>query len=165
MNIFTERLILRTFKLKDANQFFNIIQDDAVKYYLKGVYEDNKEKVKATIAIYRGADFVNDYYYAIEDKKNGDLLGSIIATRINKHEIEVAYFIAEQYRRCRFMKEALMAFLKQITDERKNKILKFVVDKENVASINLIKSLNIPIYGKSDSQYIFKYYGGVYYDN
>lgn len=164
MNIFTERLILRTFKLKDANQFLEMIQDDDVKHYLKGIYEKSKSKVRENIAIYKAADFVNDYYYAIEERQSGMLVGAIIATRMNKHEIEVAYFVDKKYRRQGYMKEALSIFLNRACCNNNGKSFKFVIDKGNIPSIKLMKTLNIPVYAKADSQYIFKFYGGQHYD-
>lgn len=165
MNIFTDRLILRSFKLKDSSEFFRIIQDEDVKHYLKGVYVDSLAKVRGNIAIYKSADFKNDYYYAIEDRRSGYMLGAIIATRMNKYEIEVAYFIAKCYRECGYMKEALSTFLKQIGTWNKGMQFKFVVDKDNIPSINLLNALNITVDNESDTQYIYKFYGGTQHDN
>lgn len=157
MNIFTKRLILRTFKLKDANQFFSIIQDEEIKQYLKGIYEKSKARVKENLVIYMDADFINDYYYAVEDRKSGELIGAIIATRMNKHEIEVAYFVGKEYRQQGYMKEALNSFLNRVCYWNKEKTFKFVIDKQNIPSISLMKSLNIPIFSEQKLHYIFKY--------
>jgi len=165
MNIFTDRLILRTFKVNDAKEFFRIIQDEDIKRNLKGVYVETLAKVKGNIAIYKAADFKNDYYYAIEDKRYGNLVGAIIANRMNKYEIEVAYFVAKNYRKSGFMKEALSTFLQQVGCWNKGMEFKFVVDKDNTPSIGLMKSLNIPVKCESDTQYHFKFYGGMQYDN
>jgi len=165
MNIFTERMILRSFKTTDAEDFFKIVCEDDIKQYVPGAYVKTRSHALENIKIYKKGDLINDFYFAIENKKTGEFLGAIIATRMTQNEIDVAYFISKSHRKCGFMKEALSVFLKQIGGWNKRMEFKFAIDKKNIPSIRLMKSLNIPMYNESDAQYFFKFSGGMRHDN
>ena len=161
MNILTERLILRNFNLGDMERFYHIIQDADIKRYLKGVYVKSKKALEENIKVYKNADFKNDYYYVIEDKESGTMLGAIIATRTCGNDIEVTYLTGRMYRGNKYMTEALEAFIKHVKRYNAGMTLLFSVEKDNIPSLKIMQKLGIRLTRKDKKRFYFITYGGI----
>jgi len=161
MNILTERLMLRRFNFGDVERFYQIIRDTDVKRYLKGVCVKSKKVLEENIKVYKNADFKNDYYYVIEDKESGTMLGAIIATRTCGNEIEVKYLTGRMYRGNKYMTEALEAFINHVKRNNSQMRLVFTVECDNIPSLKLMQKLGIRLARKDRKHFYFITYGGV----
>ena len=97
----TERLILRKFKIEDAqNMFQNWASNPNVTKYLTWSPHSDVEITKLIIDEWlKGYAEDNYYQWAIEIKQLGQPIGSISVVRINEavNEVEIGYGICKKY--------------------------------------------------------------------
>ena len=97
----TERLILRKFKIEDAqNMFQNWASNPNVTKYLTWSPHSDVEITKLIIDEWlKGYTEDNYYQWAIEIKQLGQPIGSISVVRINEavNEVEIGYCIGETW--------------------------------------------------------------------
>ena len=144
MNFSTEtsNLILRTFQMTDASDYFNMVQDPSIQKYTEGAYIDNLPETEFCFkTIYTKPDLKNDFYIAIEEKASHKLAGAIIVVRTINQTYEASYFIGENFRGKGYMKEALQQFLNVISVFMCGCIT-FDVHKTNLASLSVVRSID-----------------------
>lgn len=133
----SDRLRLRKFTLLDAEDFYQMTQDDAIQEYTSYAactsIEDAEEKISDS---YIHGNLTQDFYLVIEEKDTGVMVGAIIATTSIKNNIEVSILIHKDHRCKGYITEALPAFFKLVP---KGKSLYFCVDARNEASLKTIK--------------------------
>lgn len=135
MIIETERLRLRPFESDDAEWLFEVTHHKDVKKWLCGAYSTClKDAINSIKFYYSVADFIHDFYFVIEDKKMYERFGFLNITQGFDNELEVAMFIAEEYRGKGYVVEAVKGFSKRIP----NRILEFRIDWENEASLKAV---------------------------
>ena len=140
IRIETSRLILRPFKLADAKSYYNITRDPQIKKYVSYACPDSISEAKESIkSCYSQADFKRDFYFVIEEKKSGNIVGSLSLTQnFFMDYYEICYFISNSYRRKGYMEEVLTNFLESISSKEK---IVFVIKDDNIPSLNLIQKL------------------------
>ena len=144
MNFSTEtsNLILRTFQMTDASDYFYMVQDPSIQKYTEGAYIDNLPETEFCFkTIYTKPDLKNDFYIAVEEKASHKLIGAIIVVRTIGQTYEASYFISKNFRGNGYMKEALQQFLKEISVFMSGCIT-FDVHKSNHASLAVVKSID-----------------------
>lgn len=117
----TERLILRKFKIEDAQDMFNnwASNPNVTKYLTWGPHE-NVEITKLIINDWiKGYEQENYYQWAIELKEIEQPIGSISVVSINEsvNAVEIGYCIGEQYWRRGYTSEAFMKIIPFLFDE------------------------------------------------
>ncbi len=106
----TKRLILRPFKVSDAQMMFdNWAQDEEVTRYLSWLPHENVEQTKTIIQswIDKGKENKSYYQWAIVLKENNQVIGSITCFE----NTEIGYCIAKKYWRQSITPEALKAII------------------------------------------------------
>lgn len=152
MTIQTKRLLLRPFCDEDKVWYCNLVKDKEIKQRLPGLEAKNDGEAKSHVDIFKGCDFVNDFYYVITNKE-GQVVGLIVAVRITGKMIDVSYFIYKKYRYNGFMQEALRFFIHKIRTEVENYYFRFVIDTDNIDSLKVIRKFN-PRIEKNKDKYI-----------
>ncbi len=127
----TKRLILRRFRLDDAQMMYdNWAHDAEVTKYLRWLPHENPEQTKAVIAswIDKGKKNINYYNCAITLKENDEVIGSITCFE----NAEIGYCLAKKYWNKSIMTEALSAVI--------NVLFKYV-GLESIFSLHMIDNL------------------------
>lgn len=133
----TSRLILRPFQLSDAEEYFRITRNYAIKKYVPGACQDTLEECRNDIDnVYSKGDFDHDFYYIIEEKKSHKIVGAIICVLI--HNYDVSGFIDQYHRKMGYMFEALHAFVNNMP---KGGALEFEIHVDNWASLSIVQSI------------------------
>ena len=114
----TERLILRRFTLNDAQQAFdNWMSREKVTRYMTWQPYQNVEDVKGYIQYVIGTYEKPDaYYWAIEEKNSGQVIGSISVIWLNEEveSAEVGYCLSDDFWGRGMMPEALSAVIRYL---------------------------------------------------
>ncbi len=84
-----------------------------------------------------------DFYLAIEDKQNGELMGSVMLYDYDaeKHSAAIAYLVDPSYQRIRIATDATIRLLVRVTTALKLQSFYATIDPNNQPSISLIKRL------------------------
>ena len=143
----TERLLLDSFNLREAQQFFNMASTYEVAKYLSGVYVQSLEQAYENIIYYQNQNGNGDFYIAIRLwtlKEKGTLVGTIIATRPREENesktLEIAYLIGEKYRGNGYIEEAMKCFI-SIAKGIGYQLLKLEIIEDNECSKKIAKKL------------------------
>ncbi|HAX73860.1 MAG TPA: N-acetyltransferase [Firmicutes bacterium] len=111
----TERLILRPFKLTDAEDAFkNWTNDDEVTRYLSWPTHTNIDVTRHVIQLWEKAyEQPNVYQWAIIHKVDNEVIGSISLLNVNDKEacVEAGYCLSKQYWKQGITPEALSKVL------------------------------------------------------
>lgn len=114
----TERLILRKFKLEDAEEVFkNWGSDDEVSKYVRWsthkTIEDTKEYLESVMDKYRN----NEFEWALSLKDTGELIGAMVAFISEDDRYEIGYNIARKHWRKGYTTEALRTVMDYLINE------------------------------------------------
>lgn len=117
----TDRLILRRFRLKDANEAYkNWMSRDQVTKFLTWKTNESEKESAATIKSWvENYEDLNFYQWAIETKEKKELIGSISIVRIDE-KIEmmgVGYCIGDRWWHKGYTSEALKRVVKFAFEE------------------------------------------------
>ena len=155
MTILTERLKLRPFCNNDKQWYYNLTQNEEFKARLPGLLAEDYNMAANDVEIFKKADFINDFYFVIEDKKQ-NIVGIIVAVSMSNLVIDVSYFLEKGYRRCGYMTEALKSFIKTVKDKNRECLFEFQIAKDNFESLNVVKRLgaSIDLIDKEYNSYI-----------
>ena len=136
----TERLILRKFKLDDAEHMFkNWANDISVTKYLTWPPHDNIETTVKLLTLWIPLYKNNNYYqWCIELKETSQAIGSISAVNVFEETdtVEIGYCIGRQHWNKGFTSEALSA------------IIKFFFDMAGVNRVQANHDINNPNSGR-----------------
>ena len=142
-SIESERLLLRPFKLADAEEYFQMTSDATIRHYIPNCWKNTIEKTRDLISTYYlHGDFSRDFYIIIEDKFSHEIIGAIIAVamRTKPLDLDISFFIKAEKRNQGYMFEAIEAFMRSIS---KPAYLTFMVKEDNIASLNTIAKFPI----------------------
>ena len=133
----TERLILKKFKLEDAEEIFNNYanDDDFIKWSNKGkvTLQEEVEYLKSVLEKYTD----NIYYnWAIYSKENYCIIGAIRLSNIDlvNESVELNYVIGQKFTNNGYMTEALKSVISFCFDEVKIKKVYGICAIDNIAS-------------------------------
>jgi len=109
-----ENYILREQEDRDVESFFNYYSDPEVNKYILTEIPQSLEECRRELYYWRNCFYNNDgIYFAIADKKNDKMIGSIGLTSHNNYHkrIELSYDMAKEYWRQGIMTKATLATL------------------------------------------------------
>lgn len=144
----SERLRLRKFTLLDAEDYYKMTQDDAIKEFTSYAACETLEDAKENISLsYIHGNLRQDFYLVIEEASTNKMVGAIIATTSKEDDIEMSILIHKDHRRQGYITEALSLFFQIVP---KGKKLHFCIDSRNEASLQTMKKFP-EIFYKSSS--------------
>lgn len=160
LNIQTPRLIIRHLEIKDLNNFH--------------IYRSNPEVTKYqgfdVMTIEQAENFINDnaskffgnagewVQYGIENKETGQLIGDC-AIKLDEYDTRIAEIgitISHLEHKKGFAKEVLLGILNFLFETKEVLRVVEIVDAENIASINLLKSIGFRQEGHFIENIFFK---------
>ncbi|PWV48899.1 GNAT family N-acetyltransferase [Chitinophaga sp. S165] len=160
LNILTQRLNIRHLELTDLVDFHVYRSNPDVTKY-QGFDVMTLEQAEAFIVMntarqpWQAGEWVQ---YAIENKETGKLIGDC-AIKPDQHDIriiEIGITISHLEQKKGYAKEALLAILKFLFEEKQIHRVVETVDAENIASINLLKSVGFRQEGHFIENIFFK---------
>ena len=136
----SERLRIRRFKLADAAEYFKMTRDPLIQEYVPFACENSLEETQEVILnYYSSCDCTYDFFLVIEEKETQKLVGAIIAISLTSYNfLEVSILTEQSSRRKGYMYEALCTFKDAFEPSTK---LLFVIEKDNIASLNTVTKL------------------------
>ncbi len=147
----TERLILRKFKLTDAEGMYNNwASDDDVTRYITWATHKNIEETKEVVSKYVTESEKNNYYHwCIELKETGEQVGSIGAFRLfdDLQLFEVGYCIGKKFWNMGITTEAMHALIKFFFEEVGVNRIEARHDTKNPASGVVMKKSGMQLEG------------------
>ena len=152
--VITKRLRLRKFKEDDLEELY----DYRNKYQR---YDDtSKEYLNNFIKVNKSSEFLleEEQHFAIA-LRTGELIGDL-SIYFNNNTITIGYTISYKYQRNGYAFEILSNLIEVIHERYKNYEIVAMTDKENEASINLLKKLGFVNEGYEErvESYIFSLY-------
>ncbi len=160
LNIITQRLNIRHLELADLPDFHIYRSNPEVTKY-QGFDVMTLEQAEAFIKMntkrqpWKAGEWVQ---YAIENKGTGKLIGDC-AIKLNQDDVRIAEIgitISHLEQKRGYAKEALLAILKFLFEEKEIHRVVETVDAENIASINLLKSVGFRQEGHFVENIFFK---------
>ena len=155
-----KRIILRPFQKEDASEYLKIANDIAIKQYLQFASPDTLEESIELIENYCNVDFVNDFYFVIEDIQTHQLIGALLCFRTSSFVLDTSYFLSKDYRGNGIILEALEVFIKYLSKNTVYKTLFFMINPNNSASKRIMEKLgsksNIEANSSSSYEYHIK---------
>ena len=148
MNLETERLIIRDFKLSDIDDLYEIFSDDEVMEYIEPVYDRNKTLnfLKEFCIEHKGA-------FACVNKENEKVIGYIIFNEYEDKVYELGWIFNKEYWGKGYAYESCDVVIKYAFSEMKiHKIFAETID--NIKSVNLMKKLGMQLEGVQKSHTI-----------
>ena len=134
----TQRLILRKFKITDAeNMFNNWANDPEVTKFLSWPYHKELSTTKKIINIYLEEYHNSEVYnWGIVPKEYGEVIGSITVVEMSneKERCEIGYCISKSYWNQGITTEALKAVINYLINEIGFKRIQAKHDSDNKAS-------------------------------
>lgn len=136
-----KRIILRPFKKEDSKEYLKLVNDVAIKQYLSFASPDTLEESIELLENYCEVDFVNDFYFVIEDTKTHQLIGALLCFRTSTFILDTSYFIAKDYRGNGFVIEALKVFIDYLSKNTAYNTLFFMINNKNLTSKKIMQKL------------------------
>lgn len=140
-----KRIILRPFKKEDAKEYLEIANDSAIKKYLHFASPDTLEESIELLENYCSLDFINDFYFLIEEKSTHQLIGALLCFRTSTFMLDTSYFITKGYRGNGFILEALEVFIDYLSKNTLYDTLFFMINNRNLASKKIMEKLGAKI--------------------
>ena len=158
--ITTERLFIRNLKPEDLPAFHSYRSNpDVVKYQSFGVMDINEAsnfiEIQKDKSFGRAGEWVQ---YGIENRMTHEIIGDC-AIRLGHSDTgiaEIGITISHLEQRKGFAKEAMLSILKFLFEEKNIHRVIEIVDEENEASINLMKSIGYRMEGHFIENIFFK---------
>ncbi len=152
-NIFleTNRLILRNLKENDLNTMYDYRNNDLCSKYQRGQIK-TKEGILNLINTHKNDDLsVNKkFIIAIEVKDYSEMIGEIVVMPVEK-TISLGYTLSYKYHRKWYAYEALSFLINLLHQENPEYEFISFTDKDNIASINLLKKLGYKYFAYSEA--------------
>lgn len=160
LNIITHRLNIRRLELTDLSDFHVYRSNPEVTKY-QGFDVMTEEQAEAFIK----QNLTKQYgkagqwiQYAIEKRETGKLIGDC-AIKLDQNDTrmaEIGITISHLEQKRGYAKEALLAVLKFLFEEKEIHRVEEIVDAENIASINLLESIGFRQEGHFIENIFFK---------
>lgn len=140
MKLETERLILRTPEVRDAESYAAIHNSEFVLRY-NAMQPTTLERMAHKFA---DPEYLETAVF-LEEKKSGELIGAIFmeedSLRYGVQSKDMSYFIAEDYSRKGYMKEAMHALMVHLFESEELECISCRAFAPNTASRALLRSL------------------------
>lgn len=154
----TDRLIIRNFKISDADDYLlNIGSNKLVAQYMLYPLITTIEEARDMINYFIEQDSFKNYHnYAIE--YDNRVIGTIGINVNKKHKfVELSYNLCDLYWGLGFMSEALRSFINYIFNELDIECIYVEVMSSNERSINLLNKFNFNLDGCVRGKYSNRY--------
>lgn len=155
MRIETQRLVIRDFKRKDADNLFEIVRQPNVLRFMRDWseignspesyygYIDWQQTQKGSTDIYQNK------RYAVALKDTDKMIGMAgMGLEDSLNEVEVAYFISDEYYKQGYGAEAVSALVDWCYKNSDVPYLILTIDKENMPSQKLAEKCGFVLYEK-----------------
>lgn len=151
IDIKTERLLLREFKISDAEELYKICNE---MYILKWMpdwemsLEDLKELIKWFEKCYDDLSF-NRTMLAITLEDSGDIIGMVGVGPKKEvdNEIEIAYYISEKYSNQGYMSEAVNEMTQWVFKTKGLEYIIAIVEPDNFPSQKVVNKCGFTLEG------------------
>jgi len=151
------RIILREFRKEDKENYLKIANESSIKKYVPFSSPDNLKECAELMKYYSNMDFVNDFYFLIEDKITHQLVGALLCYRTETFALDVSYFIAKDFRGNGLILEALKLLGSYLLEQTVYKTMFFMIKKDNLPSIKVMEKLGAQILYNLDLTLYFRY--------
>lgn len=155
MRIETERLIIHSFERKDAEDLVRIVRQSNIVHFMEDWSENrfSADEYYSFIDWQKTKEDSNDIYnnkrYAVALKDNDKLIGMVgMGLEEILNEVEVAYFISEEYCRNGFGFEAVMALLNWCFKISNINYLILTIDIATISSQKLAEKCDFELFEK-----------------
>lgn len=156
----TKRLNLRDFKENDIDNLYDYRNNEKCYKYQRGQKRQLAELIEL-IANTCKLSLINDNekQYAIALNENDELIGDLVIF-LKEDTITVGYTISYKHQRKGYAFEILTALIEYLHNEYPEKEIVALTDKDNEASISLLKKLNFKDegYHQAIDSFIFSKY-------
>ena len=137
--LLTERLKLRRLEETDIEEIFLLRSDAYINKYL--ARQPSKTSKDALVFIKKIIENDNLYYWAITQKNNGKLIGTICLFNFDNEtkKCEIGYELLTEYQGQGFMLEAMKKVINYSSQVLQSKIIEAFTHKDNQASTRILK--------------------------
>lgn len=135
------RILLRKFKKEDAEEYFKISNETGVHKYLPYASPQDLAESKELMENYITYDFINDFYFVIEEISTHRMIGSLTSYRTTSIALNVSSFIGKDFRKNGFGLEALNLFIDYLSKNTNYKSLVFTIHDGNEASLKVMQKI------------------------
>ncbi|MCD4693264.1 MAG: GNAT family N-acetyltransferase [Calditrichales bacterium] len=145
IEINTDRLLLRSVRLDDAEAIFKYRSDAIINQYqgwipktINDVYDFIKNRVSSTIDL-----FDTWYQFVIINKKNNELIGDVGIHFLdsNKNQVEIGCTLDKNQHGQGYATEALKETINYLINELNKRRIVTSIDPRNIKSIELVERL------------------------
>lgn len=139
-NLFvTKRLRVSPIQREDIPDYFEITRNPAIERYvpyacpssLEESYEDYEK-------YYKNQDLEKDFYLIMRTLDTNEAVGGLIVNKNMENELDISMFMGSKFEHKGYMHETLLGFIDYMPD---GTVLKFLVERDNTSSLNLVKHL------------------------
>lgn len=131
----TDRLLLRQFKSSDADDYFKMTRDSAIKEYIPNGLPISKKHAKELI---KESYTEYEYYLVLESKETHKFIGTIMATLNESSEYDLCLMIVAEYRGKGYITEAIKAFIKTFPP---GTVFSWEIRNDNEASLQAVSKI------------------------
>lgn len=155
MNIILDEIVIRDFQRKDAEQLYRIVRESEIIRFMK----DWSENAPTPADFYGFIDWLQtkkesediheNKRYAIVMRETDELIGMVgMGLEDTLNEVEVAYFMCEQYQRRGYTKQAVNAITKWCFTISDIPYLILTIDCANTPSCTLAEKCGFELFEK-----------------
>ncbi|AGK99435.1 GNAT family N-acetyltransferase [Clostridium pasteurianum] len=155
MRIETERIIIRDFERKDAENLYRIVREKNIFRFMPDWAENNDspQAFWGYIDWHQTQKNSTDVYenkrYAIALPDTDEMIGMVgMGLEDTVNEVEVAYFMSEKYQRKGYTKEAVNALVDWCFNVSDIKYLILTIDCANIPSCHLAEKCGFELFEK-----------------
>lgn len=140
MVIETERLRIRPFEVSDAEWYFKVTKDRAIKKYLLFAHPSSvKDSVRMIWQYYSKDGFIYKFSFVLENKESHERLGALMMEQNLDESLGISMLIAKEHRRKGYISEVIEGVVRHLPN---GNVLKFSIDRQNEASLMAVQKLD-----------------------
>lgn len=155
MRIETERIIIRDFERKDAENIYRIVREKNILRFMPDWSENDNSPQSYWGYIdwhqtqKNSTDIYENKRYAIVLPNTDEMIGMVgMGLEDTLNEVEVAYFMSEKYQRNGYTREAINALVDWCLKVSDIKYLILTIDCANTPSCNLAEKCGFEVFEK-----------------
>lgn len=155
MRIETNKIIIRDFKRKDAENLYRIVREKEILRFMPDWAEigDSPQSYFGYIDWHQAQRNSTNVYenkrYVIALTDTDEMIGMVgMGLEDTLNEVEVAYFMSEKYQRKRYTIEAVNALANWCFDVSDIKYIILTIDCANIPSCNLAEKCDFELFEK-----------------
>lgn len=132
-------LDIKLFNLRDKEDLYQILVDKELEKYYPNAYCDTEERFEEVLKRFLSPIYYLTYGIYLKNK----MIGFITKCISSETEIVLTYALNPDFRKKGYMEKALRKFIAEEIKpfSKKELVIKFYINEENEASINLVKKI------------------------